>query len=155
MSDQNTCSGKTCCGHPACEVLKSRNWCGRWVFFRLTSPRPVMPSEALAELRQRLGQEDLRFYSSLDDGGTLYEGVVRLPDGASSAEDVLPPPKGSKFDGERSRVWRLSCCWDALDWDVPVWTHALKAGEGMGFGDRGLMTELDNMVHFARRDTGV
>lgn len=110
-----------------------------------------MPSQALDEIRRRLGRRDFRFCATFDTHQTFYEILVRLPDQRRPDGEplILLAPQKSNFLSERSQVWNLACCWDALDWDVPVWIASLGAGSGLGFGDKNLCSELKLMVRSA------
>lgn len=140
------CNCPDCCTHPECASLKKRAWCRHWFFLQWVPLTPLMPSEVLRELRERLKGHRFQFCGALTQTGTYKLLVwVPAPEGASWRELVLPEPDASfsELDEKRSRAWPLSCCLDALEWDVEVWVASLRKEAGrVLIGGEGLVSDL-------------
>ncbi|KJZ71399.1 hypothetical protein HIM_09187 [Hirsutella minnesotensis 3608] len=103
-----------------------------------------MPSQMVQELHRCLGDRSFRFCAARSGMGA-YEFLVKVDaeEGLDSATVLLPDTLDKEFDLSRSRVWRMPCCKERLQWDGRVWLKSVAEDSGkVVFGDTDLRGEL-------------
>ncbi|OAQ57372.1 hypothetical protein VFPBJ_11755 [Purpureocillium lilacinum] len=138
------CLGTSCCTHPVCASLKERALCRQWYFLRWVSIGPLMPSEMLKELRERLEGRKFRFCATSTVTG-VFNILLKVEPGDFTgwSRYLVPTPLASVFQAGHCRVWQLKCCWDAFECDVQIWFAALtETDDRTVFGDRRLSCDL-------------
>ncbi|KJZ68487.1 hypothetical protein HIM_12122 [Hirsutella minnesotensis 3608] len=99
-----------------------------------------MPVDMVHELRVRVRERYFHFQPvvwRLD----CYEAWVKIESddiGEDAPPTLLPLAKSDVFDPEKSRSWPLSCCWDAVKWNVPFWLACFRS-----HGDNVVLGETD------------
>lgn len=110
-----------------------------------------MPYELVRELRGRWGGDRTFKMCIAESGGTVFEVLLRLDDGAppfpAGVRSLRPDPDGPFFDWARSSAWHLPCCWGALKWNLPSWLNSFKESAGvLVLGEEVLCVRLKNEI---------
>ncbi|OAQ57366.1 hypothetical protein VFPBJ_11756 [Purpureocillium lilacinum] len=147
----------SCCFHPDCVPLHEHRLCSRWYFVRWASSSLAVPFDMVLELRARLGKRLFSVQPVWKTG--VYEALVRVEPSGYGVEDVtslLFPVSGSSFfDGERSTVCCLRCCWDTVRDSVPRWLSSSGAGGDVGtLGETELGKLLIDEIRQAAQGSG-
>lgn len=144
-SEETGSASCSCCSHPDCTSLQDHRFCSRWYFLTWASSSLAVPFDVVLELRERLGKRAFSVQTVCKTG--VYEALVRVEPDGYSVEDMtstlFPLPESSFFDGERSTVYRLRCCWDSVKDKVPRWLSSSgAAGDSATLGG----TELGRLL---------
>lgn len=154
------CPRMNCCLHETCAPLKKRGLCNQWYFLRCVSPKPLLPSNVLQELRRSFGEDKFNCYGVKRDP-CVYEILVRadldgpllfgkLLFGASLTGDAGDAALAGRESG--SSAWHLQCCWDAFKWDAKDWIMMLRDAQGkFTMGDVDLVDDFEDVVREALR----
>lgn len=130
--DETGSASCSCCFHPDCASLRQNRFCSRWYFVRWASSSLAVPFDRVLELRERLGKCAFSVQPVWRTG--IYEALVRVEPAGYCAEDMtstlFPLPESQFFDGERSTVCCLRCCWDSVKDSVPRWLASSEAVGG-------------------------
>lgn len=146
--EARACLRLSCCSHGSCDHLKERGFCREWFFVRWVSSEPLMPSEVLRELRSSLNGRKFSLCGVRKDV-CVYEILLRVSpdDPLVVAREILPLDSDhpeTRFRKDDSKVWHLSCCWDALKWDARDWVARLRGSQlRTVLGNIELTEELD------------
>lgn len=146
-----------CCFHPDCAPLHEHRFCSRWYFVRWASSSLAVPFDMVLELRARLGKRLFSVQPVWKTG--VYEALVRVEPAGYGVEDMtslLFPVSGSSFfDGERSTVCCLRCCWDSVRDNVPRWLSSSGAVSDDGtLGETELGKRLIDEIRQAAQGSG-
>lgn len=147
----------SCCYHPGCASLREHRFCSRWYFVRWASSSLAVPFDMVLELRERLGKHVFSVQTMWKTG--FYEALVKVEPAGYGAEDMasilFPLPGSSFFDGERSTVYCLRCCWDSVKDKVPRWLSSSGAVvDGVTLGETELGRFLMDEIRQAAQGSG-
>ena len=148
----------SCCYHADCASLQEHRFCSQWYFLRWAASSLAVPHAMVLELRARLGKRVFYIQPVVWRLG-IYEALVRIEPAGHGVEDMtsaLFPVEGSGFfNGERSTVYCLRCCWGAVKDNVPRWLSTSRAvGDDVRLGETDLGRRLINEIRQAAQGSG-